>query len=67
MKQEVKVEGLKCAGCAGIVTERFQGIPHVDEVNVDVDRKMVTLEVDEKINIDALQQALEGTKFQVVE
>ncbi len=65
MKQEVKVDGMKCEGCKGIVTERFQGLPKVEAVEVDLENKTATLETEEKINIDALQQALEGTKFTV--
>jgi len=66
MKQEVKVEGMSCAGCANTVKQRFLGLPAVADVSVDLDNKQVTLESSERISDEVLKEALEGTSYSVV-
>jgi len=48
MRQEVKVEGMSCAGCANTVKRRFAGIPEVENVEIDLDSKKAHLESTEK-------------------
>lgn len=66
MKQEVLVDGMKCAGCAATVQERFAGIPEVNTVEIDLENKKAILESDEQVRADELIAALEGTSYTVV-
>lgn len=66
MKQEVKVEGMSCAGCANTVEQRFSGLPSVTEVAVDLENEKATLESSERISDEVLKEALEGTSYSVV-
>ena len=65
MKQEVYLENMKCNGCAETVKGRFEGIPNVERVQVDLENQKAVLETTESIHDDLLKQALEGTKFKV--
>lgn len=65
MKQEVYIENMKCNGCAETVKERFEGIPSVERVLVDIDEQKAVLETAETVHDNVLTQALEGTKFKV--
>ena len=66
MKQEVKVEGMKCDGCANTVKERFSGLPSVASVEMDLENKQATIESSERISKKELKTALEGTNYSVV-
>jgi copper chaperone len=37
------VPGMHCAHCQAAVTEELEGVPGVDSVQVDLDRKLVTV------------------------
>ena len=43
MKQEIYIENLKCGGCANTITNGLKAIDKVSEVNVDVEKSLVTL------------------------
>lgn len=66
MKQEVKVEGMSCAGCANTVKKRFTGLPNVESVEMDLDNNQATLESSKRVSDEELQEALEGTNYSVV-
>lgn len=66
MKQEVKVEGMSCAGCANTVKKRFAGLPNVESVEMDLDNNQATLESSKRVSDEELQEALEGTNYSVV-
>lgn len=63
MKKEYNLEGIKCAGCANIVKERFSSVPGVTNVEVSLENKVATVEGD--ASVDALQASLEGTKYSI--
>ena len=65
MKKIVQIEGMKCQGCADIVTEKFQNAG-ADKVEVNLENKQVTVEGDGGISLDALKDALSDTKFTIV-
>lgn len=67
MKQEVKVEGMSCAGCANTVKERFIGLPNVESVEIDLENKQAILEASDRVSVKELKTALEGTNYTVVE
>lgn len=66
MKQEIQVEGMSCAGCAETVKQRFEGIPEVNSVEIDLENKKAILDCDGQVGEDELVQALEGTNYNVV-
>lgn len=66
MKQEVKVEGMTCAGCANTVKQRFSGLPNVLDVDIDLDDQQAILESSKRISVEELQTALEGTAYSIV-
>lgn len=65
MKQEVKVEGMTCGGCANTVEQRFAGLPNVANVEIDLENKQATLESSERVSEEALKEALEGTNYSI--
>jgi len=67
MKQEVKVEGMSCAGCANTVKQRFAGIPEVENVEIDLENKKAQPESNERISNKKLKTSLEGTNYSIAE
>ncbi len=67
MKQDVKVENMTCAGCANTVKQRFEGIPSVESVEINLEEKVATLESSERISDKVLAETLEGTNYKVVQ
>lgn len=65
MKQEVKVENMTCAGCANTVKQRFSGLPNVDNVEIDLDQKVATIESSARISKEELRISLEGTNYSI--
>ena len=61
MKKEYNLEGIKCAGCANTVKERFSNVPGVTNVEVSLETKVATGDA----SVDALQASLEGTKYSI--
>ena len=57
MKKEYNLEGIKCAGCANTVKERFSNVPGVTNVEVSLENKVATVEGD--ASVAALQASLE--------
>ena len=66
MKQEVKVENMTCAGCVNTVKMRFEGVPGVSEVGINLDEKLAVLEVEEHVSEKVLADALDGTNYNLV-
>jgi copper chaperone CopZ len=65
MKQDVKVNNMNCDGCANTVKERFQGIPHVKSIEIDLDNQTAIIESDERISDKLLEESLEGTSYSI--
>ena len=66
MKQEVKVENMTCDGCANTVKMRFEGVPGVSAVDINLDEKLAVLEVEEHVSEKVLADALDGTNYNLV-
>jgi copper chaperone len=49
MKKEVLLDGVKCAGCANTVQERFSAIEGVESVEVDFATKKQYLKVKQRL------------------
>lgn len=65
MKKTVEITGMACNGCANNVKSRFEKIPGVDAVTVDLEAKEASLTSQTDISIDSLNAALDGTKYAV--
>lgn len=66
MEQVVKIEGMKCDGCANTVKTKLGTLSQVQTADVDLAANEATLTVDETINIDTLNEALKDTNYSVV-
>lgn len=66
MNQEVIVEGMKCAGCANGVKERFESIEGVESVSVDLESKKATVNAQSPIDKATFESALADTKYSVI-
>eukprot|EP00879_Flechtneria_rotunda_P008619 GHRR01009032.1.p1 GENE.GHRR01009032.1~~GHRR01009032.1.p1 ORF type:complete len:182 (+),score=40.98 GHRR01009032.1:244-789(+) len=51
---EVKVEGMVCGGCSSRVEEALKGMHHVKAVQVDLESKLATVQVEARSLIDAM-------------
>lgn len=58
MKQIIHIEGMTCNGCRSDVEQQLQGIPAVKTASVSLSEKEGTLEVENYIEIEELQQQL---------
>ncbi|WP_321385866.1 heavy metal-associated domain-containing protein [uncultured Enterococcus sp.] len=65
MSQTVKIEGMKCDGCVGIVKEKFEAIDGVTAVDVQLDAKQATIEAKTELSNAQLEAALADTKFTI--
>lgn len=59
---EVKVEGMKCGGCSSRVEAALKAMDHVKGVQVDLDTKLATVEVEAPNLIDAMNMLPEFVK-----
>lgn len=46
MKQQINIENLKCGGCAATIVKGLTAINGVEEVNVDVEKSIVSFSAD---------------------
>ncbi len=64
----IKIEGMKCEGCAKTVKESLEKVEGIKSVEVNLAEKTVTLATDKDVADGSLKQAVEtGTNFKVVE
>ena len=63
MKNEYSIEGVKCGGCVAAVKERLSKLDNVDNVEVNIQDKIIVVEGN--ASKEDLQAALEGTNFKI--
>lgn len=68
MTQKIlKVEGMTCGHCAETVTKAVQGLAGIQSVNVDLDKKEVTVEFDEgTTELEKVSSVIMGVGFEVI-
>lgn len=66
MAVEIKIDGMKCEGCAKTVKERFESIEGVTNVTVDREAKKAVVDSSRPIEELEFSNALAETKFTVV-
>ena len=64
MKTTIKVQNVKCGGCASTLTNKLQDEFGEIEVNLDVMPREITLDITDE-NVDALHNALKGLGYPV--
>ncbi|EPH98324.1 heavy metal-associated domain protein [Enterococcus faecalis 13-SD-W-01] len=65
MEQTVKIENMKCDGCASAVKEKFEGLTNVTEATVDLESK--TAKVVGDASVSELKDALADTKYTIID
>lgn len=63
MEKTYEIEGMKCQGCATKVTERFNNISGVENVDVNLENKTAT--VSGNFDENALKESLSDTHYSV--
>jgi len=58
MAYEIKVENIKCGGCAGTISKRLNELDSVEECQVDIDNGIVSISGDESSRYEATQLLL---------
>lgn len=68
MKTEViKVEGMSCSHCVNAITKAVGGLGGVENVNVSLDDKNVTVNFDEAVvTVDQIKNEIEDQGYDVI-
>lgn len=66
---EIKVNGMVCSFCVNSIKRKFKKIKQVEKVDVDLDNKIVTVELKKGKTISAkkLRKLIRGSGYKVVE
>lgn len=56
MKREVYIENLKCGGCAATIKKGVSNISGVEEVDVDVEKSIVSFSSEESLLIEVKEK-----------
>lgn len=63
MKKEIKVDSIMCMGCVKNIEKLSRAYEGIKEVSIELDTKMVTLEVDENFSVDDYREMLENAGY----
>lgn len=66
MKKLIAVEGMTCAGCAKAVKSKLEELEGVENVDVSLDTKSVSVETQRDLSVDELNDQLSDTSYQAV-
>ncbi len=66
MKKTIKIEGMSCMHCVGAVEKALNAVAGVQNVNVDLDNKVATVDVDGSITDEILREAIEDQGYDVI-
>lgn len=58
MKTAVKVQNLKCLGCANTISKKLHSIESVSKVEVDVEKSMVEVTFEKEDTIEKIKSTL---------
>lgn len=64
-EQKLTIQGMKCDGCVRAVEERLKAVPGVGSVRISLAERSATVEADAGVTREALQAALQGTRFTI--
>ncbi len=63
MKKEIKVESIMCMGCVKNIDRLSKAYPGVKDVSIELDTKMVTLDVDDTFCEEKYLEMLEEAGY----
>ena len=55
MKRRFKIKNLACSSCAALVEDRIRNIADVQDVSIDMDRGILTLNDEGKVTAEEIQ------------
>lgn len=58
MKTTVKIQNLKCGGCATTITNKLQHITDVSNVTVDVEKSAITFDYNAEDTLEVVKENL---------
>ncbi len=58
MKTYIKVQNLRCGGCANTITAKLSEIPNISDINVDIDSSIITFSTEKSDNTLIVKQKL---------
>jgi Cu+-exporting ATPase len=63
---KLKLEGLTCEACVKLISRRFEKVPGVFEVNVDLANNEARVIAEAGFNINLLEKSLTDTTYSIV-
>ena len=67
MKKIIKIDGMGCQHCVNRVTEALSSIDGVDVLEVSLENKSATVDVNENITDEILMEAIDEEGFEPIE
>lgn len=67
MKKIIKIDGMGCQHCVNRVTEALSSIDGVDVLEVSLENKSATVDVNENITDKILMEAIDEEGFEPIE
>jgi len=65
--KEIHVEGMTCGHCSETVTQAVRSLDGISQVNVDLDKKQVSVDFDEsRTNLGEISSKITEVGFEVV-
>ena len=65
MNKTVKIEGMTCGHCVSSATKALEAIEGVTNVNVELEKKMASIEVGAEISDDTIRNAVKSVGYSV--
>ena len=60
MQTTVSIPGIHCASCAALIKDVSSEFPAIQNIHVDIDTKMVTLDYDDTFDIQKWTEEIEA-------
>lgn len=68
MKHTYQITGMTCTGCQAKVQQLLSGVPHITNVNIDLQKGEADIEMDTHVSTETLKNALKDyPKYQLTE
>lgn len=61
MTHSYQVDGMTCSSCEGLVKNSLLSVPHILSVDVSLDTKTASIQMERHVPLETLQQALSGS------
>ncbi len=67
MEKRIKIDGMKCSGCANRVNNALKGIKGIKKVNVNLEEKYADIVYKKDIDNETITNAIAELGFKVTE